>query len=402
MINSCSVCGNGNLVPCVEYGSVPLCDGYTPDKAAALSTPSFEIKVLNCSNCSHTEIAEKAPERLIYTNYKYYSSNSPDLDAHFTEYADWLRSRLSLKAGAVHIDVGCNDGLLLEKTQKVGFKTKGIDPSPAAGKAAEKGFEVYRDFLSEDLVGKNNLAGTADVITSNNTVANVRDLLGFGRAFSKMLRPGGYLVIETLHFPTLVQSLVFEMINHEHFHYFSVRSIETFFKRIGLELVSCERVATKGANMRCVARKPDPSTPLRQDAPKIDPRLAEPEASVDLKSFASVLEKTRALISSKIEEVGSKGPIVGFGAVCGTTILMYLLKLQNKVSFIVDDNPSRHGYYSPGSGLPVIGPDEYHKLKPSITILFAWRFAAPITQKHRAHLPPEHQFLLANTGLPSK
>ena len=57
---------------------------------------------------------------------EYFSSNSPDLNAHFTEYADWIKTRLKLPAGSVHMDVGCNDGLLLQKTQSVGYSPLGI------------------------------------------------------------------------------------------------------------------------------------------------------------------------------------------------------------------------------------------------------------------------------------
>jgi 2-polyprenyl-3-methyl-5-hydroxy-6-metoxy-1,4-benzoquinol methylase len=359
-----------------------------------MAVPTYEVNAVTCKACSHTELADKAPEEQIYIDYKYYSSNSPDLNEHFTEYAEWLRSRLDLKAGAVHMDVGCNDGLLLEKTRYGGFGTVGIDPSPAATHAAEKGFKVYKDFLTEHLIRRNMLEESADVITCNNMMANVRDLNGFGRCLNRMLKKNGCVVVETLHFPTLVRNAVFEMINHEHYHYFSARSICQYFESIGLKPVSCDRTATKGGNMRCVARKISSSS----GAAAIDPKLGEAEANIDMKRFLSILETARDTLSHKIEEARDRGPIAGFGAVGGSTILMYLLKLQDNVEFFVDDHPSRHGCFVPGSGIPVISPEEYHKRKPGLTILFAWRFGRQIAAKHQSSMPAGHEFLLANTG----
>ncbi len=397
MTQQCSVCGNQNLEPCVDYGAIPLCDSYSRDREKALAVPSFEIVVVSCTACRHMELKEKPPEELIYLDYNYFSSNSPDLDAHFAEYARWMKATLGLPADALHIDVGCNDGLLLEKSRGEGFRGEGVDPSPAADRAAAKGFEIHKCFLSADIVAAKRLAAKADVITCNNMMANIRELLAFGRTIFDMLKPGGYLIVETLHFPMLVRNLVFEMINHEHYHYFSVSSIGRFFERLGLQLVSCERTATKGANMRCLARKPLPGA-LAASPPKIDAALAEAESKLDMAGFIGTLGTARASLASRIASSRQRGPIAGFGAAAPSTIILYLMGLQDQVDFFVDDNPVRHGMFAPGSGIPVISPGEYYARKPALTVLLAWRFGPQIASKHRRNLPADHKFLMANTG----
>jgi 2-polyprenyl-3-methyl-5-hydroxy-6-metoxy-1,4-benzoquinol methylase len=392
----CSVCGSRNSQPSVTYGPIPLCDAYAADRASAAAVRAYNVDAVTCRDCGHSELAEKPPEDEIYANYKYFSSNSPDLDEHFAGYASWIMDRLKLQPGATHMDVGCNDGMLLGKTQALGLRSMGIDPSPAAAHAAAKGLDVFHGYLNEEVVSQRELDGVADVVSCNNVLANVRDLIGFGRCIDRMLKKDGAFVVETLHYPTLLRNRVFEMINHEHYHYFSVGSIGRYFSRLGLELVSCEHVATKGANMRCVARKVGRSG--HGEPAKIDPLLSGTEAHIAMEAFTRTLEDTRVSIRSMIDQARSRGPIAGFGSSAGTTILMYLLGIPDQLDYLVDDNPSRHGFFAPGSGLPVISPADYYRSNPGLTIIFAWRFAEQIAKKHRQNLASTHDFILANTA----
>lgn len=391
----CTVCGSTSESTKVNYGPVPLCDDFQYTESGAKNAPAFGISVVTCPNCSHSELVEKPPEDIIYANYKYFSSNSPDLDSHFTDYAAWIVNTLGVSKGSMHIDVGCNDGLLLSKSRDLGLDTAGIDPSPAALDAIKKGLNVVQGYLSADLVMQNDFADRADVITCNNVIANIRDLLGFGHCISSMLKDGGYFVIETLHYPTLLQKKVYEMVNHEHYHYFSVDSVVAFLKSIGLQLIFCDHVPTKGANARWVARKlPDGEAPK----PVVDPILANAESSASPDSFMSDLDQARKSIHSMIEEAHSKGPIGGFGSSAGTTILKYILGLQDKIDFLVDDNPSRHGLHAPGSGIPIVSPAEYYSRGSALTVIFAWRFGQIIAKKHAQNMSTEHYFVQANTG----
>jgi SAM-dependent methyltransferase len=370
-----------------------LCDAYAAVRDVAAATRAYPVHALTCSACRHSELGLKPPEDEIYANYKYFSSNSPDLDAHFTDYAGAIVRTLGIARGAVHVDVGCNDGLLLEKTRALGLRPIGIDPSPAAHRAAAKGLEIHHGYLGADMVCDRNLTGIADVITCNNVMANVRDLLGFGRSIAAMLKDNGAFVVETLHYPTLLRNVVIEMINHEHYHYFSAASIGRFFERIGLVLEWCSHVPTKGANMRCIARKRVPGRPAT-----VDPVLASSEAAWDARAFEAVVARARTALTSAVDAARTAGPVAGFGSSAGTTILMHLFGLQDRIDFLVDDNPSRHGFFAPGSAIPVISPLEYHARKPALTVVFAWRFAEAIIAKHRPNLPPRHQFVLGNSG----
>ncbi|MFT6069486.1 MAG: 2-polyprenyl-3-methyl-5-hydroxy-6-metoxy-1,4-benzoquinol methylase [Bacteriovoracaceae bacterium] len=398
--NKCSVCYNDDLQSIIEFGDIPLCDGYSKEIETAKGTPKFNITVVHCSKCNHAELDLKPPESMIYSNYNYFSSNSPDLDEHFISYANWINAKLGT-ANAVHLDVGCNDGLLLDKSAKLGFSTVGIDPAPAGSIAKEKGHDFYSGYFNTDIVTENKLEASADILTCNNILANVRDLTGYAKAANLILKNDGFFVAETLHFPTLMKNLVFEMVNHEHYHYFSTRSMMKLYNSAGFELISCELVPTKGGNMRCMGRKRNlDGSPFTQsyDSVQVDPKLAETESNEKAPAFNSAFENAREKLLTIVKDGDKKVEVAGFGAVAGSIILSYLMGIEDNVDYFVDDNTSRHGFYSPGIGSQVISPADYYERKPDVTILLAWRFAKQITDKHRKNMPAHHKFIMANTG----
>ena len=63
----------------------------------------------------------------------------------------------------------------------------------------------------------------------NNCLANIRDLHSFARNVFKLLEDDGILSIETGYLPLQATNRAIEMINHEHYHYFSLRSIIQLF-----------------------------------------------------------------------------------------------------------------------------------------------------------------------------
>ena len=106
-------------------------------------------------------------------------------------------------------------------------------PSPTA-LLADKKIEVINTYFEEkqaEMLIKN--VGQFDLITCNNCIANIRDLKGFAKNASSLLRTNGIICIETGYINTQILSRTIEMINHEHYHYFSINSIKELFKPHG-------------------------------------------------------------------------------------------------------------------------------------------------------------------------
>jgi hypothetical protein len=65
--------------------------------------------------------------------------------------------------------------------------------------------------------------------------------------------------------------------------------------------------------------------------------------------------------------------VAGYGAAIGTTTLLTKFDLEEKIDFLLDDNPRRVGKFAPGTGIIVKSLEEVRNLNYAV-VIFAWRY----------------------------
>ncbi len=100
------------------------------------------------------------------------------------------------------LDIGCGGGLLSEPMTRLGFAVTGVDASPrnigtAAAHAQEQGLSIdYRASTAEDLLAGGEPA--FDVILNMEVIEHVADPGAYLRDCSRLLAPGGLMIVATL------------------------------------------------------------------------------------------------------------------------------------------------------------------------------------------------------------
>ena len=100
------------------------------------------------------------------------------------------------------IDVGCGGGLLAEPMARIGFAVTAIDASAenigtARAHAEPQGLDIaYRSATVEQMEAEN--AGPFDVVLTMEVVEHVADPEAFLRSCSRLVKPGGMLIVATL------------------------------------------------------------------------------------------------------------------------------------------------------------------------------------------------------------
>jgi SAM-dependent methyltransferase len=128
------------------------------------------------------------------------------------------------------LDIGCAHGFMLEAARQRGWRPVGIEISPAASIARQRGFFVY-DRPLEDL---NIPDGTFDAITAIDVLEHIADVKGFIAELYRILKPDGVLLIVTSDVGTWVAKTMRNMWPHyktEHLFYFTKRSLSIFLRR---------------------------------------------------------------------------------------------------------------------------------------------------------------------------
>ncbi|AQR63266.1 bifunctional 3-demethylubiquinol 3-O-methyltransferase/2-polyprenyl-6-hydroxyphenol methylase [Brevundimonas sp. LM2] len=105
-------------------------------------------------------------------------------------------------AGLSLIDIGCGGGLIAEPMRRLGFDVTAVDASSenigtARAHAAEAGLEIaYRAATVEQIEAEG--AGPFDVVLVLEIIEHVADPESFLRACSRLVAPGGILIVATL------------------------------------------------------------------------------------------------------------------------------------------------------------------------------------------------------------
>jgi len=105
-------------------------------------------------------------------------------------------------AGLTLLDIGCGGGLVAEPMRRMGFDVTAVDASAenigtARAHADQQGLDIlYRAATVEQMEAEG--AGPFDVVLTMEVIEHVADPEAFIRACSRLMKPGGMMIVATL------------------------------------------------------------------------------------------------------------------------------------------------------------------------------------------------------------
>ena len=397
--DTCRLCGGHNLELVLQLAPTPAGDVYVSVEHLDQTQETYPLDLFLCHGCGHSQLLDAVNPEVLYGDYIYMTSISLGLTEHFRRYADEVLCSVNPSQGALVVDIGSNDGTLLKFFQERDMRVLGVDPArDIARKVTESGIETLPTFFTAELARKiKNERGPAIIVTANNTFANVDDLADMTEGIRDLLPPDGVFVFETGYLVDLIQKNLFDNIYHEHLSYFSVKPLEAFFRRHGMELINTERNPSKGGSLRGtvqLAGGPRTVSPSVAKLMAFEASLATDRAET-FKAFAAKIDIVKNQLISLLCNLKTQGKtIAGYGASVGVTTLIYHFDIGNLLNFLVDDNPRKQNLFSPGFHIPVLSSQIIYERKPDYVLILAWRYAKPITKKHQKYLEQGGHFIV--------
>ena len=397
---TCRLCGSESFSRVLALPATPPANAFVP--AAKLSTrqPCYPLDVYFCRSCGHLQLLDIVDPVILFRDYVYASGTSPSFVSHFETYAQDCIARFTPPLGALAIDIGSNDGSLLQFFKVAGMSVLGIDPArKIAADATARGLETWPDFLNTQVASRI-LAerGGASIVTANNVFAHVDDLIGLTRCIHDLLTPDGVFIFEVSYAADVHANVLFDTIYHEHLDYHTVGPLAPFFAAHGLELFAARRVNVHGGSLRgYVQRAGGPHKPDGSVMALVADECARGlDTMLAWMGFADRIDSLGKELTALLAQLKAEGKrIAAFGAPAKTTTLMYRFGLgRDVIDYIVDDSPLKQGLYTPGKHVPVVASSHIVEAWPDYMVILAWNFADVIIANNRQYLDKGGHFIV--------
>ncbi|HEV2670468.1 MAG TPA: class I SAM-dependent methyltransferase [Gemmatimonadales bacterium] len=377
---TCRSCGAELTHTVVDLGMSPLgasCRCADQLDQTELFSP---LRLCVCERCLLVQLPQRISDERIVSAYAHFSSSSASRLEHARRFTDRAIEELRLTPATVVVEVGSNDGYLLQYFSDRGIAVLGIEPWDEAARAAiARGIPTRIEFFSSDTARALRAEGIhADLLIGNDVLAQVRDVNDFAAGMKLLLAPRGVITLEFPHLMRLVAENQFDAIDHAHCSYFSLLAVAHILTANGLTIYDVDELDTRRGSLRVFACHSE--DPLRPITPRVDSLLArERDAGVHLPAYYAefaerVREGKRRLLDFLIAARRDGKRVVAYGATeTSSTLLHYCGIDTDFLEYVVDRRTDTHGKYLPGTHIAIRPPAWIRQTRPDYVLILPWK-----------------------------
>lgn len=372
-LTQCLCCESTNLSLALDLGQQPLANSYLDTNNPILEF-SYPLKLQFCNDCSHLQLSCAINPDLLFKNYLYVSGTTQTLRDYFDGMVHTVQKYIP--NGKTVLDIACNDGSQLDSFKRAGYATYGIDPAENLYQLSSKNHTTVCDYFTSTGV-KSLPINKFDIILAQNVFAHVSYPKDFANLAKELLTKNGKFFIQTSQ-ANMVSLGQFDTIYHEHISFFNIRSMIKLLQGTGLYLQDVLKPPIHGTSYIFVLsqdQQDDNSHHLIDTEPVQDELI--------INRFKKNAIDSVETLKQEINQARLMGnPIIGYGAAAKGNTLLNFGRIA--LDYIVDDNPLKHGLYTPGQHIPIVSLDYINKKYKNKTINWiplSWNFFAEIKKK---------------------
>jgi hypothetical protein len=395
-INKCRISGSTNLVPVLSLGEQYL-TGVFP-KSPAEEITKGPLDLLWCPDSGLLQLKQSYNlEEMYGDNYGYRSGLNASMIRHLQQKILTLERLVRPKAGDLVIDIGSNDATSL-RAYTGNYRKVGVDP------AGEK----FRDYYTDDitLIADFFSAGAihsrfnqkAQIITAIAMFYDLEDPISFVRDIEQCLSDDGIWHFEQSYMPSMLHSISYDTICHEHLEFYSFKVVKNMLEACGLKVVDVQLNSINGGSFAVTACKVNAPYPPNE---AVINWILKQEDSLALdtiapyKDFEQRVFRHRQNLTELIDAlVADKKTIFGYGASTkGNVLLQFCGITPKQIPCIAEVNEDKFGSFTPGTNIPIISETEAKAMKPDYFFVLPWHFKDNILKREEEYLAKGGQLI---------
>ncbi|MGY8992707.1 MAG: methyltransferase domain-containing protein [Rhodospirillales bacterium] len=374
----CLLCDHKDLVEFLDLGHQPLANKY-PAASDLENEDFFPLMMLFCPRCKNVQLGTQVSRRRMFEDYYYLSSVNGALVRHFETLAGKLADARFV------VDVGSNDGILLQPLKDRGVNALGVEPSINVSKIAnDLGLRTVTAFFDvPTAVDIREKHGKADVIVASSVFTHLEDPHQFIAAVKELLTDSGRFIIEVEYIGNILRDIQFERFYLDRIFYYSLTSLQELFARHGMGVTEVEYIEPHGGSLQIVVRRQDEGVSPTTDVIALLEEERNTLTIPRLLAFRDEVNTQIVAFREMLEDYRARGiRVAGYGAPARVSTICNYGKIGPAlIPFTVDDSPLKQDKLTPGTHIPIVAKEHLDKFGSDVLVVFAYEYLDDIRKK---------------------
>lgn len=406
IIGKCRSCESEKFVPILSLGNQYVTN-FINSEEDQKEIPKVPLDLVLCEKCKLLQLKHNAPPESMWGDQYWYKSGiSSTIKDDLKDIVEKSQRLIELKEGDIVVDIGCNDGTMLEFYDKdKNLNLIGFEPSGNVAKEArQKGFNVIENFFNAEDFKKEFGDKKAKLITAISMFYDLENPNKFLEDIVSCLDDDSLFVIQQNYLVAMLEQNAFDNICHEHREYYFLGSLKNILDKHGLEIFDVEQNDINGGSIRTYVRvKGNKGLIGFPGAEERIERIRENEERIGLDTLKAYLEFASRISRIKNELMnfltrekrnGKKICIYG-ASTRGNVALQYFELGPDLITSIADKNSDKWGKKTVGSLIPITSPEKMREENPDYLLVSTWHFLDEIINQEKEYAEKGGKFIVA-------
>jgi hypothetical protein len=386
-LNNCHISGKNDLIELIDLGNQPLSDTLIDEQNLKKKEKYFPLKILRSPTLGHSQLNFIVPhDELYHPNYPYRPGITKEIILHHSEQAKINKKKYNIQDGELIVDIGSNDGTLLQCYKENGFAVLGIEPTNMADVANKNGVETIKSVFDEktaQTILKSHKK--PKLITATNVFAHMASLGSVMQGVLKLLDNDSFFIIENHNMKDIIKYNQYDSFYHEHIRNYSFTSLKYLFELYNLKVVDAEVIERYNGSIKVVVTKNHKISEYCEIN-----AIIKDEINFGLfddkiwNEFKNNILKSKADLVKLLIELKKQGKtIVANSCPARCSTLINFCDIGTDLIPYIAEQPSsfKLNKYLPGKRIPIVNNSRLFIEQPDYVLILAWHLSKPIIQQ---------------------